>query len=499
MNANQLVYDEASGIQARKLIGDVRFKHEGTLMYCDSAYLFSETNTLYAYGNVRANRGDTLTMEGDSMKYYGNTQLAELRGNVFLKDATRELRTQYLDFDMKSNQAYYLGGGVITDSRDSSTLQSQIGYYNTTSKTYFFRDSVEMTTTDYHIRSDSMEYRSLSELTLFYGPTTITRDSSSIYCERGWFDRDDSLSQFTCNARIQEGSRIIEGDSIFYNQGKGEGYVYRDVAIQDTTNKIIVYGDYGYYNEIDSVTLVTGNALFVQAFQFDSLFLHADSLWASPDSTGENNLIRAYHKVKFFKPDMQGKCDSLTLSEGDSLIRMYRDPVIWSDVNQMTGDFITIKSYDGIIENLTIHQNAFIISEESPNQYNQVKGRILIAYFEDNVLDRIRVNGNGQTIYYGKQDDGSIIGMNRLDCSNMLIYLDSNEISSIRFYVSPKATLYPLENLTADLKFFRYFSWRMRERPLRQEDIFTWEPVTEGMGLGMKEEEEEEERSAEQP
>jgi hypothetical protein len=214
-----------------------------------------------------------------------------------------------------------------------------------------------------------------------------------------------------------------------------------------------------------------------QRYENDTLYLHSDTLYTLYDSTREHRVIRSYHKVKFYKSDIQGKCDSLLYSTADSTIKMFIDPVIWSDANQMSGTTITIRTYDGNVESLFIEDNAFIVSVQDSTKefYNQVKGRTLLAHFRDNKVYKIDVNGNGETIYYAEDDeDKEAMGMNRLACSEMTVYMDSNQIDNIRFYNKPEATLYPLKDLTDELQYFRYFEWRGAERPKKREDVFIW-------------------------
>jgi len=488
LNADELKFDDSQS-NARKLIGNVRFKHNDMIMDCDSAYLYAETNTLYAYSNVKMVRGDSITIIGDSLKYFGDSRTGKLRGNAMIDAPNQLLRTNFLDFDAVANTVSYYGGGNIINKANAQTLYSRHGFYNGNTKVYNFKDSVRIVDSNYTISADTLQYNLVTEYTRFLGPTNITSDSSFIYCESGFYNQETGESEFNCNAYLQNKDQIIEADSIFYQRSLGYAHCYNDVVITDTTNNIKVFGDYGYYNEVDSTSLVTGNAEMLQAFKTDSLFLHADTLRATKDSVG-NNIIQCFWQVQFYKPDLKGKCDSLTIGESDSLLKMFGDPVIWNKENQITGERIDIKTYDGIIDFMEITQDAFIISQQdtsvAPSQtdrYNQIKGRHLMAYFRDNNIYKIDIEGNGQTIYYATEEDGSVFGLNKLDCSNMTMYMESNQIKDIRFYIKPDATLYPTHQLTPDLKFFRYFKWRYSEQPQNRYDIFDWKPLTEGNGL----------------
>ena len=96
----------------------------------------------------------------------------------------------------------------------------------------------------------------------------------------------------------------------------------------------------------------------------------------------------------------------------------------------------------------------------------------MVGHFIENELTTISVSGNGQSIYYARNSDEQITGVNRSECSNMLITLSDNEIQDISLLTSPDATLYPPDELSSKELKLKGFSWRHSERPLSKEDIF---------------------------
>ena len=469
-------FDYSDKTKQRTLKGDVKIKQKNVLMFCDSAIISNNSRNVRAYGNVKIKKGRKLQMNGDSLHYNSETRLAHIFGDITLKDEDQILKTTLLDYNLKTGSAQYYNGGVITNEKEKSTLKSVNGTYYSKEKIFYFSKNVEITSPEYTITSDSVIYHANRDLSYFYGNTKITNEDNVITCDRGYFDRKRKVSVFVGKARLEGQANTLQGDSIYYDQNNGDGKVFGNAMIHDTVSDVIVKGDYAYYNQKDSTSLVKGNSEFIQIFETDSLFLHADTLFTAKSKPNEKKKVFAYNHVKFYKSDMQGKCDSLVYGQADSLIQMFGDPILWSDDNQMTGNSIRIKNYDGKMDYLEIDKNAYIVSLADSNKFNQVKGRHLKAYFEKNELDRIKVNGNGETIYYGKDENEKIIGMNRLECSDMLIRLDSNQISKIHFYVQPNSILYPLKDLKEELKTFRHFQWRIAERPMRREDIHIWVP-----------------------
>lgn len=475
VNANLLEVMSSKGRGAKRLIGDVAFKQEDVMMYCDSAYFYSKENRLKAYNNVHIVQEDSLDLYGDSLDYNGNMKFAKLRGNIKLSNSKIDLETNYLDYDIKNKFGYYVGNGTVYNKKDKSVLTSDLGYFYPQSNSFFFKDNVQLKHPDYTITSDTMKYNSQTDITFFLGPTTILKDSNHIYCETGMFNPNTNISHFVGNAFVESEDQKIVADSIYYDQNQGYVELFEHVEIIDTTDQVTISGDYSFYHEKDSFSIVYGNTLLMQVFDDDTLFLHADTLYSFYDSTGNYQNISAYRKARFYKSDMQGKCDSLLFSEQDSTIQLFYDPVLWADENQMTADSISIKQYDGEIKSFTLLKNSFIASEEDTTKYNQIKGKDMIGHFLDNELYKINVINNGQTIYYAEdEEDESYIGVNKAVCTNMNIYLDSNKVHKITFLTQPTATLYPLDKVSSNDLILPGFVWKAYLRPMKMEDIFDW-------------------------
>lgn len=471
INAEVLEYDESKGNKIKRLRGEVIFKHEGLTMYCDSAYLASSTNTLDAFSNVYIKEGDSLHIYGDYLNYNGNTKLSELVNNIRLEHAGMVLTTDHLKYDLNSGIAYYFNGGSIIDG--DNRLTSKTGFYNSSTHTLFFNDSVFLVNPEYTMESDTLQYNTKNKTAFFKGPTTILSDENTIYCKNGWYDTARNRSMFSNSATILTKEKSITADSIYYFRNTGHGLAYGNITVHDSIEGIIINGDLAEYFESEEKTMVTINAMLTEIYETDSLFLHADTFRTTLDSMGQK-VIMAYNKVRFYKPNLQGICDSISYTFTDSIIHLFHNPVLWSESNQMKADFIQLYSGTDGIEFLEFDNNAFISSLVDSGKYNQIKGKDMWGYFQNNDLHKIKVQGNGQTIYYPKNDNGSIIGVNKADCSDMWIYVSDNNIDKISFLTKPAATLFPLEDVSKEELMLKGFEWNGNQRPLNKQDIFNW-------------------------
>lgn len=474
IKANEWKHDSRIGEKIQRLIGDVILKHDSTYLYCDSAYLNDETNSFEGFGNVRIKVSDTLNIYSNWLNYDGNTRIAELHGDVRLVDKKAILYTEHLWYNRNTKVAWYTTGGKIVDT--ANQLTSRRGYFYTDRNEAYFSDSVMLVNINYIMNSDSMMYNTTNKISFFYSPTTIVSDTNLIYCENGWYDTENDKSFFRTNSYIITSEQKLEADSLYYERLTDFGIARGDVVLTDTINKMILQGNYGEFKKREGYSFVTDSALAVMYDAQDSLYLHADTLWMRFDSAQNIESILAYHHAKFFRNDLQGKCDSLVYGFADSTIFLYKSPVMWSEGNQMTADSVRIALANNQIDSLALINSSFIISiDDSLDQtYNQVKGRLLVGYFNNNEMRKIIIKGNAESIYFVRDEDKNLMGINKSVSSDMNIYLENNEINILTPITNVDAHMYPVGELSPlELK-LKNFLWIEGQRPLKKEDVFIW-------------------------
>ncbi|KPK83480.1 MAG: hypothetical protein AMS27_12710 [Bacteroides sp. SM23_62_1] len=472
LNSDSMEKDETIGTNAIRYIGNVALKHEETIMYCDSAYFYPDENYVRAYHHIHIEQGDTLDLYGDLLTYDGTEKIARMRHNVKLIDKESVLTTEQLDFNVEEKVGYYFNGGEIRNG--DNLLQSILGHYYTRDKLFYFRDSVKITNPEYLIIADTLKYHSVTEVAYFFGPTEIIGEENYIYCENGWYDTRQNISQFNKNAYLTSKGQYIKGDSLYYERDAGIGRAFDNVEIYDSTQNIILKGKFAFYREEPEYALLTDSAQFIQLAEDDTLYAHADTIESNIDSTGLFKIVTASYHVKIFSNEIQGKCDSLSYLESDSVFRFFYDPVLWSEEHQLTAEYIELHLAHKEMDYIDLVSSSFIISQEDTTRFNQIKGRNMVGYFSKNKLVRIEVKGNGQTIYFPK-DQEELIGVNKAESSDLVIYLTDGKIERIKFLLKPVATLFPPDELMENELFLRGFVWLNHFRPRTKEEIFIWE------------------------
>lgn len=468
-HANTLSFDKEQNADAQVLVGDVCFRHDSSYMYCDSAYFFELTNSLEAFSNVRMEQGDTLFVYGNYLFYDGNAQVAYLRENVRMENGQVTLFTDSLNYERLPNIGYYFEGGMIVDSLNQ--LSSFYGQYSPASKLAVFNDSVRLENPQFTLYSDTLHYNTDSKISTILGPSLIVADSGTVRSSRGWYDTVNNTSLLLDRSEVISGDRILIGDSIAYDRERGFGEAFGNMCLRDTVQKVILEGQYGFYNEKTQYAFATDSARFLEYSQGDTLFLHADTLlMETVDSTSRE--IRAFHGVRFFRSDLQGVCDSMQFDTRDSVLYMFDEPVVWNEQYQLYGDTIQIYMNDSTIDYAHVKQFAFAVQQVDSVSFNQLKGNDLKAFFDGRTVRQIDVAGNAESIFYPLEKDGSMVGMNATKSGFLTIWVKENKLDKLKIWPNPEGSITPIPDLKPEQKTLKDFSWFDYIRPKNKDDIY---------------------------
>ena len=493
IHSNSLNFDEKRLPDAQILRGDVIFRHDEALMYCDSAYFFDKQNSLHAFSNVRFVQGDTLFGYGDALYYDGNTKIARIRNNVKLVHFETVLTTDSLNYNRKADLAYYFSGGKIVDNLN--TLTSIWGQYHPQSKQAEFRHDVVLVNPNFTLTSDTLKYNTQSHVADIVGPTTIVyEEETTILSTNGKYNTETEQSELYDRSRvIHNDGKQMTGDTIFYDKKVGFGRVWGNMEMKDSAQMATLYGNYGEMYEEDSRGFATDSALMIDWSDEDNYgYIHADTLFTedvhyryidslSLDTIGIDTVykrIRAHHGVRVYREDMQAVCDSLVYNDLDSVMTMYTEPVCWNNENQISADSIEIFMKDGKIDYAKGTGAALTVKQETDQYFDQMSGKVMKAYIRDGELKQVDVSGNAETIFYPKEDNGDFIGMNTTQSSNVQIFFVNEEVEHVLFTTSTTGTMYPLNQIPSGADRLHAFFWATQERPLKPGDVFDNPPRT---------------------
>ena len=500
-HSETLSFDEKRLPDVQILKGDVRFRHDSALMFCDSAYFFEKQNSLHAFGHVHLLQGDSIEGFGDVLYYNGNTKMARFRKRVKLihNDATT-LTTDSLNYDRAHDIAYYFSGGMIEDSLN--ILTSRWGQYTPDNNQAIFRNNVKLVNPNFVLTADTLCYNTKSYQADLVGPTKIVYDKeTTILSKNGWYNTSTEKSMLLDRSQIiHTDGTTLTGDTIYYDKVIGFGRVLGNMQSLDSTNQMTLYGDKGEIWEDDNHGYVTDSAMLVDwsdsamysYMHADTLFTEeipfqvsklipqdsilVDSVWQAqkPDTLWIDTAyrqIRAYYNVRIYRENMQSVCDSMRYNGKDSILSMYGNPVCWHSENQLSADSIHIYVKDGTINYLHGIGNTIAIKREGAEEFNQLAGKEMIAYVKDGDVYLVDVQGNAETIFYPREEDGTYLGVNKTQSSFVKLYLENRQIHHVVFTTSTTGVMIPINQTTEGETRLATFFWAENERPIKPGDI----------------------------
>jgi lipopolysaccharide export system protein LptA len=547
----------------------LQLRIDSTNIYADSAVVFND-NRVYAYGNVVIQQGDSLEVFTDTLYYTRETDIAELIGEVALRQGTKQLWTTDLSYHLGERYGEYHKGGVMVDK--DLQMSSKRGIYYAKDERIVFQDSVIVLHPKFNLAADSMTYLAAQSLVQFTGPTNIYTKQAKIYCESGFYDTKTETAEFNKqaqyvgdqknatadtiryltnsgdvtmlgNVHVKEQEKYITGSSLRYSETTGELSIKGDPAIYIDSTKNKVQRSEGaeiFYNEkTKQMTImgggqisegstilkyehfdyddVTGNvkaedvilrdtvsdfgviadildrsgkdessffygslgtsnrALFYSIVDGDTLFIGADTLaminQIDTSTMDTSRIIRAYHDVRMFKSDMQGRTDSLVFQGLDSVFNFFGRPVLWTDTTQFTADSISMSLLNRKIHAITLTHQALIVSELQTIYYDQIKGKEIIAQFDSSKVKDMWVLGNAESIYYTQDDQDAFIGVNQTICSKMFFIFHHGQIQLLKYYGENTSSMIPMFQANHDQMRLDGFQWRPKERPHSVADV----------------------------
>lgn len=476
-NCETLSFDEANLPETQVLKGNVRFRHDSALLYCDSAYFYEKRNSLDAFGNVKIVQADTLVGYGDKLYYDGNRKMARFRKNVRLEDGKMTLYTDSLNYDRLNNIAYYYKGGKLCDS--INTLTSVWGQYLPELNRATFKNNVILENPDFRLESDTLNYNTSTNVADIVGPTKMKyREETDIFSTNGWYNTQNDQSMLLDRSLIvHKDGKSITGDTIYYDKRKQFGTIYHNMQLTDSIQKTTLCGHYGYYDEAAESGMATDSALLIDWSSPDSLFLHADSMFTRTD-TAKGNIVRAYYKVRMYKSDVQAVCDSLTYIEKDSVMSLYNEPVMWNENQQISATLINVYLNDSTVDYAHLVNQAFVARQVDSISFDQMSGKEIFAFMKDGEIYKVDVSGNAETVFYPKEDDGNIIGINKTQSSYVTIFIENRKISKVLLTAASNGTMFPLGQLPKEETYLGGFFWAEQERPQNPLDVFSNPPKT---------------------
>jgi lipopolysaccharide export system protein LptA len=246
----------------QRIIGAVVITHEGTTMTCDSAHFYFDKNFVEAYSNVHIISSNGSSAQSDYIQYTGNTNMAQMTGNVKIIDSANTLYTEQLSYNLKTKVGKYYNGGTL--QTDETTVSSNEGMYDGLSKQTFFKKDVIITNPKFTIDSKELTYNTANKVIKFLDESTINGENSIVKTKGGTYDSKNEKAVFTKRTSVANSDQTITGNTLTYDEKSGAGNATGDVIIVDMKNNSTMTAKVVAYNKLSGYGKATTDVVIVQ-------------------------------------------------------------------------------------------------------------------------------------------------------------------------------------------------------------------------------------------
>ena len=486
-----LEYDMQTNIGTYKNGG--RVVNKKTVLDSKEGYYYADLKDVYFKKDVRL-RDPAYSIDTDSLLYNSQTRLTRFIAETTIKDSsgriikTREgfynqatgkaefgSRPEVTDGDMKITgnrmaiddslgTAQIEGNGVVIDNKNHTTIIGGLIFRNKNTDAILATKKplmiIEQEKDTIYVTADTLFSARLSDR--FKTPNNLKPDSSR---------QEPVLAR-----EVKDSAQISRPDTAAVSNAPG-----RPITRRSMSEKLKVKNIPATIKK-DSVTVpVTDSILAKQKTDTtatkDSVISSSangkvkDTLaFNEKDST--NRYFEAYRNVRIFSDSLQSVCDSMFYSFKDSVFRLYRDPVVWANNSQVTGDTILLFTKNKKADKVEAFENSFLVNRLENDVYNQIKSARMDGWFADGNIDSVRANAYAECIYYVQDEDSAYTGVNQSQSDIIDIYFQNKELDKVVFRSAVTGTLWPISQKSpAEMK-LEGFRWLEARRPKTKSEMF---------------------------
>jgi len=497
-------------------IGNVKIIQDRTILSGDRIHYLADSSLARVRGNLvelldkDSNRLRTLYLDyntKDSIAYFFN-------GGSMMDKKGKVIESNYGYYHAKIERFKFIQ--KVELNSDSLVLKGDSLAYWSIDKRVDFLGPVKIWQNDSYLSSNSGWYNREKEIYNFESNAYMLNGQNELWAKKIYYQREESKAELYDDVQILDTAQsvILFSDFVRYRENPVFAELYKNPSLayysveNDLPDTLFFAADTMYYKmlpkfEADSASVAQSQKRYSLSRKdpikemynkpipqpkdssgkkpeivtkpplTDSLTIAAkdslatpvkDSLAVSPKDTTLIRFISANKNIRFYRSNIQGRCDSLMFNSIDSIIRLYKDPVLWNENNQFTADSIQLITANKEMRKTELMSNAFVIAKEDSLHYNQIKATDIVAHFTEGDLTRFDAYG-GVTVIFFFAEDSILTTMNQKECKTMTATIKEKSVQIVRYFEAIQSVLYPIIDLESEKKRLKGFRLRDDERP----------------------------------
>jgi lipopolysaccharide export system protein LptA len=405
---DSLVGKMVNGESTREVYGNVIILQGNVKITCDKAIHFISRNEAELIGNVICTQ-DTLTIKTPKGYYYGNISKTASHSGVYLDDKKVILTAENGEYYFDLHRAFF---------------ESKVKLYDTT--------------------------------------TTLTSDKLTYY-------QQENRAVAIGDVVIFDGENQIIADSLEHFRNTKVTFAFSNVRLINLKNNSEIYGEHLEDYREKKYSKIDVKPLFVQVdttysenedgtttIKLDTLFISSRLMEAYRDSVER---FYAIDSVKILKDEFASKNDLTIFFRKDEKIiteksdTSTKQPILWHQNSQLTGDSITIYLDENKIKQLDVDGTSFMLSqnEDRIERFDQTSSAQIKLFFADSKINRAEFFGNVFSIYY-MYDGETANGLTKSNSATTTVMFKDNEVTEVKLYKNPASEYYPEQQVKGNEK-----------------------------------------------
>ncbi len=493
LNADRFSFKKIDSVTELQMMGgNVRLKQGNTTFMADSALYNRNTKILEAFGNIHINDNDSVHTYSQYLLYHADTRIAILKKKVKLTDNTSQLFTEELEYDLNQKIGIYRNGGRVINKQ--SVLTSREATYYADLKDVYFKTNVKLKDPAYDLTTDSLLYNTNTQIATFIARTVIKDSTRNIITSEGYYDLQNKNAFFGKRPIIKDGAVTIIANEVETDDKTGISRLIGSAVFKDTAQGISILANYIESNKEQGSFFATQHPLMILKQEKDSIYVTGDTLFSGrlskiTDSVSKDTIkgtqvvdvknndsadryFQVYRNVRIFSDSLQAVCDSLFYNGKDSVFQLFQTPIVWASGSQVTGDTILLFTKNKKADRMLVHENGLLVNKAGENMFNQIRGNRINGTFVDGNINQMRARGNAESIYYAKDEEENLVGVNRASGDIIDMRFRNKELYEVVFISEVKGTMYPIRQMPESERSLRGFIWREEKRPKTKYELF---------------------------
>lgn len=453
---------------------------------------------------------DGQIIESDVGRYDAKTKTFRFYRDVNMYTDSVFVKTDDLDFNTETSIAVF---GTGTHAwRGDNMLSANAGSYNRAAEVFTFMKNVHLLTLNQEAWSDTLVYERAFNNAEMFGNVELLDTTRNVAAVAGYMQYVDSLERIrmlrdpsVIAVFEQEGTKdtvYVRGDELLYwavprcDVSENEVSKSQKRMEELSVDPVAEYRRKAYEAAVSAAeeakrkkeeedpnfkrSRPKGGPYSEPVWQVPdtpSTSAQVDSLDSEPVDSTKIGFLLGLRNVKVFRKDMQVVCDSLVYNDLDSLVRLYRSPIVWNEIRrQYSADSITVVLKNRALDKASLMSNAFIVVQEDSLCYDQIRGTEMMAYFDSTgTLRRFDSMGGASGLFF-LEEKGAFATVNKFEAKMLSATFVKGNINDLVYYESVKSDAYPAVQLKKDERILKGFEWQPEKRPKGPEDIVAYTP-----------------------